>query len=207
MKKCINLIYLVLISSSLNAMIRIPDVTKWQEICKNPEEKQQLITVYKDFCQKRIKDNIAWTVGSFAPFIFKSVRQNQARCGLIGLFAMRQAYLLGRNMYRNQLAIQEDLSYLNHDVLEQLGNPDAWNSQHGFYVMFYDYDYENRFTKKTGRELVRHEDWWLSVNDVNGIKKALSGNYYYKVDYYAETYLKMKTKVKLTIKEIRDKLE
>src|SRR6185503_15083604 len=51
--------------NDLNAMSNVPDVTKWQEICKDPQEKQKLVTVYRDFCRKRAKNTISY----FMPYM------------------------------------------------------------------------------------------------------------------------------------------
>ncbi|HLJ31587.1 MAG TPA: hypothetical protein VKU36_04070 [Candidatus Babeliales bacterium] len=189
MKKCINLIYLVLISSSLNGMLsNAPDVTQWKEICKNPEKKQQLTTIYKDFCKKRVQNNGVWTIASLTPFVCKPVRNNVILCGLAGLFALRQTYLFSRNTYLNQLATREDLSYLNHDVLEELGNPKVEANDEGkvdgkgrvrgrYSVYDYPYEYKNIFgcyyrpLKKYTCQSV------FSIREIDGIKEALSGKY------------------------------
>lgn len=181
--KYISMVVVAVISfSGLNAMV--PDVTKWQEICKNPEEKKQLITVYQDFCQKRIKNNVMWTVGSlipFAPYVFKSARQALAEHPQLAIFygwvPLWQTYFLGRNAYRNSLADQEDLCYLNHDVLEQLGNPRYVKHDNStFPVMCFektDDCVKDIFGRYHSSRVLKQYD--LSVDNVSGIKKALSG--------------------------------
>jgi hypothetical protein len=177
------MIVAVLIScSGLNAMV--PDVTKWQEICKDPEKKQQLTTMYKDFCQKRIKNNFAWTVGSFTPLLLKSVRKNILPATLCGLFAGRQAYLLGRNVHRDQLVEKEDLSYLNHDVLEQLGNPKVSQREDGSFYPFSTVGYTDQYPKTFLRWNPDCTLDYFEVNDVDGIEKALSGNYKDQSKFY-----------------------
>jgi hypothetical protein len=198
MKKCNSLIYLVLISSSLNAMNKTPDITQWKEICKNPKEKQQLTTIYKDFCKKRFHEAIPETVTSLissgAWGLCAAIKVPYSRScpsiilgSLVAFYAMRKTQVLRYYSRLNQLAIQEDLSYLNHDVLERLGSPEMLHVSyhkdchveyelHGRYSA-YDYNvmYKDRFgnyqhPRRTYSDI-------FSVSEINGIEKALSGKY------------------------------
>jgi hypothetical protein len=183
--------------SGLTAMA--PD--EWHEIYKKPEEKQQLMTVYKDFCQKRIKDSAAWTVGSLTPFLFKTVRKFVEPKLLVSIFGLRQGYLLGRNLYRNSLAQQGNLSYLNKDVLEQLGNPDVTQKKYQFEVVYYD---------KTGDYSEQKGN--LSVDSISGIEQALSGRYKEKESFQRERIgVRLPFEIERTagrvIKNINDKTE
>ena len=182
--------------SSLRAMA--PD--EWIKICKKPKEKSQLITVYKDFCQKRIKDSAAWTLGSLTPFMFKTVRRFLEPTLLVSLFGLRQGYLLGRNLYRNSLAQQGDLSYLNKDVLEQLGNPDI-TQKYQFEVVYY--DKTGDYSKQKGN---------LSVDSISGIEQALSGRYKEKESFQRERIgvclpFEIERTAGRVIKNINDRIE
>lgn len=164
----------------LNAMLsNVPDVTKWKNICQEPEKKQKLMTVYKNFCQERVKNNIPWAVGSLVPFVSRSIHHAPLIPVLVGVFAARQSYLLGRNSYRNHLAGQEDLFYLNHDVLEQLGNPtiDSYNTSTA-YCLNSRYIYYDRsifglyFPSKRKIGTITET---FRINNIAGITLALSG--------------------------------
>jgi hypothetical protein len=201
--KQIHIVFVVLISfSSLNAMV--PDVT-WQKICKDPQEKQQLITVYKDFCQKRLKNDMGCIVGSCTPFILKSVRNNPI-CGcLAGLFVGTRLILAGNHSVRNDAAKQENLSYLNQDVLKQLGNPHVKENQVSFKTVSY--------AKINNSDLELKHDT-IHVDTIKGIKKALSGNYKTCPDYgengynpFAATSLMIKAQLKSMVQRIKDTIQ
>jgi len=218
-------IYTLLLVSPLclNAMIfKAPDVTDWQNICKNEQNKKELVALYKNFCQERVSNNIKWAAASFIPLIIPNtiynalqeasgkipvnvrntiaqtkehmlqrilcmdrnslimgsnqISYNQVARIALGLFALRQTYLLGRNGYRNYLATQDDLSCLNNDVLEQLGNPKI----RGHYI------YYHKSNEKYARILglyvpYKTWKWWDSENyriyNVNAIKRALAGKH------------------------------
>jgi hypothetical protein len=191
------MIFLLSMSAmSLNAMmpdVTVPDVTRWQEICKDPVEEQKLMTVYKSFCQKRVNNNISWLLGSWASCVLcatKTFRNMEVvartkvvgpmSIGICGLFAIRQSYLLGRNAYLNNLALKEDLSYLNHDVLEQLGYSSVRVGRCSFRVLPYvdsSISTQEFFAGFTPDETLISDNP-SSVDNVNGIKKALSGCYF-----------------------------
>jgi predicted phosphohydrolase len=158
-----------------NAMM--PDVTRWQEICKNPEEEQKLTKIYEKFCQKRVNDCNVWVLGGWTSFTLAMTLQAPIAVGISGLFALRQTYLLGRNRYRNSLALKKDLSYLNHDVLEQLGYPPVSEGDTSFKTWTYR---DSRISKCAlgmyiwDKEPIKDD---LSVDNVEGIEKALSGCY------------------------------
>jgi|SRR5579862_6509314 len=206
--KQIRMIFAVSMSFlGLNAMSDVPNVTKWQEICKNPKEKQQLLTVYKDFCQKRINNNVAWTVGSLTPFMVKSIRKFLPAFALFGLFSLRQTYLLGRNVHRNQLANQEDLSYLNYDVLEQLGNSEM--DPYGYFDVENAASYYNR--KYAGGLLkLERQTECFSVDNIVGIKKALSEPYKWRPTWYPDfssPEKKLKNKIQSIKQQIKDTIQ
>ena len=202
--KHIYMLFAVMISSlGLNAMG--PDVTKWQEICKDPEEKKQLVTVYKDFCQKRLKNDMGYIVGSCTPFILKSVRNNPI-CGcLAGLFVGTRLMLAGSHSVRNDAAKQENLFYLHHDVLGQLGNPHVKENQVSFKTVSY------ATTNNLDLEL-KHDT--IHVDTIEGIKKALSGNYRSCPDYGEDGYnpftapsLMIKVQLKSMVQRIKDTIQ
>jgi len=97
------------------------------------------------------------------------------------LFAVRQTYLLGRNSYRNHLATQKNLSYLDNDVLEKLGNPKVDDG----YIYRNSVDIsEKKYARILGmyvpyRTLSR--DWWpnhrYKIYTIHQIKRALSGKH------------------------------
>jgi hypothetical protein len=189
MKHAYMIFLLSMSAMSLNAMV--PDVTRWQKICKDPQESQKLKTIYKNFCQKRVNNNISWLLGSWASCVLcatKTFRNMEVvartkvvgpmSIGICGLFAIRQSYLLGRNAYLNNLALKEDLSYLNHDVLEQLGYPSVHEGRS--YFKAWTYVDSNTSTKNflggyTPKKILVTDEF--SVDNVDGIEKALSGCY------------------------------
>jgi hypothetical protein len=200
--KQIHIVFVISMSFlGLNAMSDVPNVTKWQEICKNPEEKQQLLTVYKDFCHERVKHDAAWTVGSLTPFMIKSVRKSLPIFALFGSFSLYQTYLLGRNVHRNQLAKKDDLSYLNHDVLEQLGNPEM--DPYGYFDVENAASYYNR--KYAGRLLeIERRSECLSVDNIVGIKKALSESW--RPTSYPD-FSSPKVQIKNKIQQIKQRIK
>jgi hypothetical protein len=130
--KQVHIIFVISMSFlGLNAMSDVPDVTKWQEICKDPQEKQKLVTVYKDFCGKRFGKAFLWAGAGWTSCAAVYAYRQSFACppktivsgSLAYVFALSQTYLLGRHYYRVCLADQGDLYYLNRDVLRQLGNP------------------------------------------------------------------------------------
>jgi hypothetical protein len=202
--KHIYMLFAVMISSlSLNAMV--PDVTKWQKICKDPQEKQQLVTVYKDFCQKRLKNDMGCIVGSCTPFILKTVRNDPICVGLVVFLVGTRLMLAGSHSARNDVAQQEDLSYLNDDVLGQLGYPNVKENQVSFKTVSY--------AKINNSDLELQHDT-IHVDTIIGIKKALSGNYKSCPDYgedgynpFAATSLMVKAQLKSMVQQIKDSIQ
>jgi hypothetical protein len=123
--KQVHIIFAISMSFlGLNAMSDPSNVTKWEEICKDPREKQKLMTVYKDFCQKRVKENIVLAAAGWTSYVaayahrdsFTTPLKTIISCSLAYAFALSSTYFLVRNSYRAHLANQENLYYLNRDI-------------------------------------------------------------------------------------------
>ena len=163
----------IMISSlSLNAM-DAPNVTKWRQICENPEKDEQLKMVYKDFCTKRYYSAVPWTIASCVPFggwfaavlkkpSYRQIHPNKmiAFGSLAFLFAYYKIDSLGEYGRRKHWADRGNLYHLNDDVLRQLGNPRVVDG--GVYA--YTQDRMGFFEQ-------------FALNNVKGIEKALSGNH------------------------------
>jgi len=168
----------VLVMNPLFLGAMMPDVTNWKILCCDQEKKEKLVSVYKNFCYERVKSNVPWAAGSAVPFLLKAVRSNRYAAAVIGLFALRQNYLLGRNLHRNEMARDNNLFYLNHDVVEQLGYPSpvggtlaycnyryTGSNVYEWYVLGY------REKQRTGQRDT------FDLTDVYGIEEALSGKH------------------------------
>ena len=126
--KQIYMIFVVSMSfAGLNAMSNAPDVTKWQEICKDPQEKQKLITVYQNFCQKRFRNAIPLTIAVWASCvsILTSPRTSTTASFVTLLFTGVLTFPLAHRIACKDSANQGNLYYLNRDVLKRLGNPEV----------------------------------------------------------------------------------
>lgn len=212
-----KIIYALLLVSPLGLNAMVPDVTKWQEICKDPQEKQKLVTVYKDFCKQRLHNAIPWTVASWVPvaglvsFALKKAHYHQSYPGrifggslaLISLFAARQTFILGKYSLRNDYAAQGNLYYLNHDILKQLGNPDVEDNP------YFDVEYTDSYLKDMFGFGERHSEC-LSVDNIAGIERALSEKYKWRPTWYPDfstPEVQLKNKIKSLKQRIKDTIQ
>ncbi len=169
-----------------------PDVTSLK--CQG----SNTIKIYQDFCNRRVKKTIPWAITSWAslgvtilkPTLFT---QNKSAWPVLvvvaSLFAMRQTYFLGRNIFRNDLAQKENLSYLNWDVLEQLGSPSEVDGRKVWYVNTWERDCYKRniFGQYKGRKGKCIASF--SLESADGVNAALSGKYTaLKIDYKEPSY-------------------
>lgn len=56
--KNIVLLMITITNSCLLGMFSVPNVTQWQTICKDPEDKKKLTQVYTNFCHDRLHKNL-----------------------------------------------------------------------------------------------------------------------------------------------------
>jgi hypothetical protein len=181
--KYIMMFSIVVSSLSLNAM-DAPNVTQWQKICENPEKKEQLVTVYRNFCKKRFERESMGTFGSWSLFgLLIAGGRAIPECALgvavlampTMIFALCRTACLTHASDRYNLAEQGNLTYLNHDVLMQLGNPRVYDGSSVFVVE--DFKERNSYSKhgsKYSRDFIRTNKF-LAVDNVEGIQEALSG--------------------------------